>query len=100
MERINGRRMKAALVDWLPDYEHPEFGPEQRKQLQLMSAATMERVLSLVRRSEEANKGLPTTTSAIRALKNKVPINTLDQKASKPGFTQADTVAHCGVPLF
>ena len=29
-------------------------------------------------------------------MKNKVPINTLDAKVTKPGYTQTDTVAHCG----
>jgi len=29
-------------------------------------------------------------------MKNKIPLNTFDAKIDKPGFTQADTVAHCG----
>ena len=29
-------------------------------------------------------------------MKNKVPINTLDSRVTRPGYTQADTVAHCG----
>jgi len=29
-------------------------------------------------------------------MKNKVPINTLDSKIKKPGFTQTDTIGHCG----
>ena len=32
-------------------------------------------------------------------MKNKVPINTLDSTMTRPGFTQADTVAHCGDKL-
>jgi hypothetical protein len=36
------------------------------------------------------------TTSPSRHMKNKVPINTLDAKVDRPGYTQTDTVAHCG----
>ena len=32
-------------------------------------------------------------------MKNRVPINTLDATVTRPGFTQADTVAHCGDKL-
>ena len=29
-------------------------------------------------------------------MKNKIPLNTFDQKIDRPGFMQSDTVAHCG----
>ena len=32
-------------------------------------------------------------------MKNKVPINTLDSTITRPGYFQADTVAHCGEKL-
>jgi hypothetical protein len=88
--------MKAALKDWLPHYQHPEFSPEMALKLNKMSAATLDRFLSKLRHESQANKGLPTTSSALRQMKGKVPINTLDYKVTKPGFFQADTVAHCG----
>lgn len=96
MERIGAARMKAALKDWLPFYQHPEFTAEIAMKLELMSKGTLERMVAILRQQDKANKGLPTTTSALRAMKNNIPINTLDAKIERPGFTQSDTVAHCG----
>jgi hypothetical protein len=95
MERISARRMKAAYLDWLPYYKHIEFTPKVHRLLEEMSAATLERFLRTLRGELRASKGL-STTCPTRFMKNKVPIGTLDQKVDKPGFTQADTVAHCG----
>lgn len=98
MERISGRRMKAAYPDWLPFYKHEEFTPQVRRLLEEMSVATLDRFLRMLRGEMRANKGISTTPDfpASRFMKNKVPINTLDYKVERPGFTQSDTVAHCG----
>ncbi len=96
MERISAERMKAALKDWLPSYEHPDFTIELRMKLELMSKGTLERMIAILRLKDKVNRGLSTTTSGIRAIRNSVPINTLDYKVDRPGFTQADTVSHCG----
>lgn len=97
MERIGSHRMKVALKDWLPFYEHEDFTDEIAIKLELMSKGTLERMVASLRKLDQVNKGLPTTTSALRAMKNRIPINTLDSKIDRPGFTQADTVAHCGM---
>jgi hypothetical protein len=60
-----------------------------------MSPSTLGRYLGEIRSTLECTKGLSTTSPA-RFMKNKVPINTLDSKITKPGYTQTDTVAHCG----
>ena len=96
MERISGKRMKAGLQDWLPHYEAAEFDKHARRQLEQISAATLERSLRKLRGEIRANKGLVTTKSPSRFMKNKVPLSTLDKKIDRPGFLQADTVAHCG----
>jgi hypothetical protein len=64
--------------------------------LEKMSASTLERFLREIRKNQTVMKGLATTKSPARYMKNKIPINTLDAKIDKPGFFQADTVAHCG----
>jgi hypothetical protein len=66
--------------------------------LEKMSASTLERFLRIIRGEIRASKGLSTTPDypASWFMKNKVPINTLDYKVDRPGFTQADTVSHCG----
>ena len=97
MERISARRMKAGFADWLSFYVHenPKFTQPVRLMLERMSASTLDRFLRLLRKAARANRGLSTTCPA-RFMKNRVPISTLDHKIDKPGFTQADTVAHCG----
>jgi hypothetical protein len=99
MERISGRRMKAAYPDWLPYYKHPDFTPQIRLWLERMSAATLERFLRRIRAGLKAQNGLsvtPTGGSPSRYMKNRVPLNTFDSKIERPGFCQADTVGHCG----
>ena len=96
MERISGKRMKAAYPDWLPKYLGDGFTAEIRLMLEKMSASTLERFLREIRKNQTVMKGLSTTKSPARYMKNKIPINTLDSKIEKPGFFQADTVAHCG----
>lgn len=95
MERISARRMKAALSDWLPFYREPSYSPQIQRWLEGMSVSTLERLLRKIRSSEVARKGISTTCPA-RFMKNQIPLNTFDAKIDKPGFTQADTVAHCG----
>jgi hypothetical protein len=92
MERISGKRMKAALPCWLPFYESDGFTFKDRLSIENMSASTLNRLLNEVR----SVRGLSTTTSPSRFMKNQVPINTLDHLVTRPGFTQSDTVAHCG----
>lgn len=99
MERISGDRMKAALPDWLRFYEGENFDLRQRRLLLSMSPATIERFLKTLRGEEKVGKGLSATRGPSRFMKNKVPLNTLDQKVDRPGSFQCDTVAHCGTSL-
>ena len=94
MERIDARRMKAALPDWLPKYQ--DCPAHLKMQILCMSASTIARILKPIKAT--SFKGLSSTSPA-RHMKNKVPINTLDHKIRSPGFTQTDTVAHCGTTL-
>ena len=98
MERISGRRMKAAYPDWLPFYDRSGFTPQVRLLLERMSASTLERLLRKLRRDLKAGKGLSLTPEGCpsRYMKNKIPLNTFDAKIDRPGFFQADTVGHCG----
>ncbi len=93
MEKISAVRIKAALPDWLPNYE--SCPPHLKLQLEKMSASTLKRYLKEIRLASLVSKGLSTTCPA-QYMKNKVPINTLDSKVTRPGYIQTDTVAHCG----
>jgi hypothetical protein len=98
MERISARRMKAAFPDWFPHYQSQAFTTQVRLQLEAMSVSTLERFLRLIRKSQSAKKGLSSTCPA-RYMKNQIPLNTFDAKIDRPGYLQADTVAHCGTSL-
>lgn len=93
MERASAKRMKEGLKDWLPFYK--ECPAHLRLQLLKMSSSTLARYISEIRESLETRRGISTTAPA-RYMKNKVPINTLDSTVNRPGYTQTDTVAHCG----
>ena len=93
MERISPRRMKSALEDdWLKYYL---CEPQIKYWLSNISVSTLARLLREIRRSFTPSKGL-TSTCPARYMKNKIPINTLNHRADRPGYTQTDTVAHCG----
>ncbi|MBF0360708.1 MAG: hypothetical protein HQK49_06840 [Oligoflexia bacterium] len=98
MERISSKRMKEGFNDWLPYYRENDIDNRTKYLLQKMSISTLERFLKQLRTKSTITKGIASTSSA-RYMKNKVPINTLDSTVTRPGYTQADTVAHCGDKL-
>ena len=80
----------------LPLYNENNVDNHVKYLLQKMSASTLARFIKKIKNYDTVSpKGLCSTSPA-RYMKNKVPINTLDSKITVPGFTQADTVAHCG----
>lgn len=91
MERINGKRMKAALPYWLPYYRALGFTPELKRLLMEMSAATLERSLKRIRKLS----GLSVTKTA-KFFRHKIPLCLTEARAPRPGHVAADTVAHCG----
>ena len=99
MERISARRMKAAFEDWLPDYHENSVNPRIKFLLQQMSASTLDRFLSKLRKGYRDQQRGICSTSPASYMKNKIPINTFDSAITRPGYTQADTVAHCGNKL-
>jgi hypothetical protein len=85
------------LVEALERHEHLHLTEECRSQLLSMSAATAERLL----RSQRTLglRGL-STTRAGTLLKQQIPIRTFEEwKETRPGFLEADLVAHCGVDI-
>jgi hypothetical protein len=85
------------LVEALERHEHLHLTEECRSQLLSMSAATADRLL----RSQRilGLRGL-STTRAGTLLKQQIPIRTFEEwKETRPGFVEADLVAHCGVDI-
>jgi hypothetical protein len=93
------KRLKAILPVWLRGYES-EFGElsdEVRRKLLSVSPSTIDRLLKRAR-LEHSGRGR-TTTKPGTLLRNTVPIKTGQWDESRPGFIEADTVAHCGTSM-
>jgi len=82
------------LVESLERHGHLQLSEEGRNLLLSMSAATADRMLRPYRKQER--HGISTTRSGT-LLKKQIPIRTFqDWNDVKPGFLEADLVAHCG----
>jgi hypothetical protein len=82
------------LIEALERHEHLQISEECRKQLLSMSAATADRLLSSQRKLSQ--RGL-SSTRAGTLLKQQIPIRTFQEwNETRPGFLEADLVAHCG----
>jgi hypothetical protein len=85
------------LLEALERHEHLHLTEECRSQLLSMSDATADRLL----RSQRTLglRGL-STTRAGTLLKQQIPIRTFEEwKETRPGFLEADLVAHCGTDI-
>lgn len=93
------KRLKVILPLWLKSYAE-EFGGlslEVVKALLRISAPTIDRLLKPLR-AKYRPRGR-TTTKPGTLLKKQIPIKTDQWDETRPGFLEADTVAHCGDSL-
>ena len=98
-DQLCGKRLKAALPQWLPHYEK-EYGAlavPLKEKLEAISAASIDRLLAALR-AKARPKGRGGTKPG-RWLKNQIPLATDQWDERRPGFMEADTVAHCGDSL-
>ena len=85
------------LVEALERHEHLHLTKECRNQLLSMSAATADRLLRSQRK--RGQRGL-STTRAGTLLKQQIPVRTFQEwNDDRPGFLEADLVAHCGAEI-
>ena len=98
-EQMCSKRLKAALPLWLPFYEQQQgrLSEAVRTKLLQISPATIDRLLKKTRARYPA-KGLSGTRCG-RQLKYQIPIRTDNRDIDRPGFLEADTVAHCGTSM-
>lgn len=97
---ICSKRLKEAIPLWLDVYETSyciKIPEPDRKKLLKISAATIDRLLAKERKSI-GKHGLSTTKPG-SLIKKKVPIKTNQWDETRPGFVEADTVAHCGTTI-
>jgi len=93
------KRLKAILPLWLKSYAQ-EFGGlplDVVKALLRISAPTIDRLLKPVR-AKYGHRGRATTKPGT-LLRKQIPIKTDQWDETRPGFLEADTVAHCGGSL-
>ena len=98
-DQMCSKKLQAAIPLWLPFYEQ-EYGALDagiKTKLLAISPSTIDRTLKPVRVSGKT-KGLCGTKPGT-LLKNQIPIKTHNWDVTKPGFFEADTVAHCGNSL-
>jgi hypothetical protein len=94
---VCSKRLKAMIPLWLPFYD--KAIPQNLQALLLsISPATIDRLLYKIKRKYK-KFGLSATKPG-SLLKKQIPIKTNQWDESRPGFFEADTVAHCGNSLF
>lgn len=97
-EQPCGKRLVWALPLWLPHYErhYGKLLPKQKKLLNEVSAATLDRLLAPLK--AQCSKGLSGTKPGT-LLRHHVPIQGEVWNEQRIGFMEADSVAHCGGSL-
>lgn len=98
-DQMCSKKLKVVLPVWLPFYEegYGQLSQEVRERLLKMSHATIDRLLK-PNKAKYKRRGLSGTKPGT-LLKNQIPIRTDNWDITKPGFCEADTVAHCGNSL-
>ena len=90
------KRLKVIISLWMPGYvkEYGALSLDVAKALYRISPPTIDRILKPLR-AKYRLKGRCTTKPGT-LLRKQIPIKTDQWNESKPGFVEADTVAHCG----
>ncbi len=95
---VCGKRLVPFLPELIPALErhgHLSLSEDTRARLLEMSAATADRIFRQFRLDHRPHG--KTTTKSGQLLKHRIPIRTFaDWEDAKPGFMEADLVAHCG----
>lgn len=93
------KRLKVILPLWLPSYvkEFGKLSPVVSNALITISPATIDRLLQPTR-VKYRGRGR-TTTKPGTLLRKHIPIKTNQWDETRPGFLEADTIAHCGESL-
>ncbi len=94
-DQMCSKKLKAAIPLWLPFYEgeYEPLHPDVRQKLLAMSPATIDRLLKPLRALYKKGR---CSTKPGTLLKNQIPIKTHNWDVTRPGYFEADTVAHCG----
>jgi len=93
------KRLKAIVPLWLPGYQAlmGALPSEIHNNLLHISASTIERLLKPTRIRYTRHGRCTTKPGTL--LRNQIPIATRQWDQTRPGFIEADTVAHCGTSM-
>ena len=93
------KRLKVVLPLWMPGYAQMYGEPPKEvvNALLAISPATIDRFLKPIR-GRAKGRGRATTKPGT-LLRKQIPIKTNQWDETRPGFLEADTVAHCGESL-
>jgi hypothetical protein len=93
------KRFKSIIPLWLPFYaeRYEALSGETMRLLLGVSAASIDRLLK-PSRTKYGKRGLSTTKPG-SIIRKHIPIKTNQWDESRPGFLEADTVAHCGTSV-
>lgn len=91
-----GKRLKQALPLWVKHYEkhYGQLSDECRINLLKISPASIDRLLKPYKAQQRRKRNTGTKPGTL--LKNQIPIRTSNEEIDRPGYLEADTVAHCG----
>ena len=94
-----GKRLAPALPLGLPPYQrlHGQLSSKQRELLRAISPATLDRLLAGARPTHPLRGRCGTKPGGL--LKTQIPIRTGTWDVTRPGYLEADSVAHCGSSL-
>lgn len=90
------KRLGPALPVWLEHYER-HYGvlpPGSRAKLLKISPASIDRLLRPIKARQIRTRNSGTKPGTL--LRNQIPIRTSNEEIDRPGYLEADTVAHCG----
>lgn len=98
-EQPCGKRLAAMRAEWLPHYEamHGKLPRQVKAAALAISAAQIDRLLAPRKAGAGARGRCGTKPGGL--LKHHIPIRTDNWDITRPGFLEADTVAHCGTSL-
>jgi len=92
------RLLKVSISIWLPFYEarHGALPADVQMKLEKISPATIDRILKPVRGAKRRGRS---GTKPGTLLKQQIPIRSGCWDVTRPGYLEADSVAHCGESL-
>lgn len=98
-EQPCGKRLAQMREIWLPSYQehYGKLNAGLKAKVMAISAAQIDRLLAPLKAGLKARGRCGTKPGGL--LKNQIPIRTDNWDISRPGYLEADTVAHCGDSL-